>query len=52
MFGPGNGEPIPIQCQYVLADSHAAFKLFNKLKEENPERLLEFIPTLRDLFDE
>jgi uncharacterized protein len=52
LFGPGEGEPVPIQCQYVRADSTAAFNLYNRLKEEKPERLLDFLPNLMDQFDE
>ena len=43
MFGPGDGEPIDYQCAYRLAAAEAAVSLFNRLKEDNPERLLSLI---------
>jgi uncharacterized protein len=44
MFGPGDGQPIEIQCAYILADAKAAVWLVDQLRKNNPERLLEFIP--------
>jgi len=52
MFGPGDGQPIPGHCQYVLADSEAAVYLVNQLKEKNIERLLTFLPALPDILGE
>jgi uncharacterized protein len=52
MFGPGDGQPIPLHCQYVLADSEAAVTLVNRLREHNPERLLTFLPNLGDILGE
>jgi uncharacterized protein len=44
MFGPGYNEPDPIQCEYILADAHAAVWFVNKLRKVDPERLLAFLP--------
>ncbi len=44
MFGPGGGEPIDYQCAYMLATAEAAQFLINQLRENNPERLLMFMP--------
>lgn len=40
----GNGEPLPYQCAYVLADSRAAVAYVSRLREECPERLLALLP--------
>ena len=50
MFGPGNGEPIPIQCKYVLLDAWWAIWLVNQLRKKAPERLLAFLPGFMQAF--
>lgn len=40
----GEGKPLPVHCEYVLADSRAAVRLVSKLQKRDPERLLPFIP--------
>jgi uncharacterized protein len=44
LFGPGNGEPLPVHCAYVMADAKAAVWLVNTLRKKNPVRLLSFLP--------
>jgi uncharacterized protein len=44
LFGPGNGEPVNIHCLYIMADAKAAIWLVNKLKRNDPQRLLSFLP--------
>jgi uncharacterized protein len=44
MFGPGGGEPIDYQCAYMLATAEAAHFVVSQLRENNPERLLMFMP--------
>ncbi len=44
MFGPGDGKPLDIHCEYVLADATAAVGLVNELREKDPELLLSFLP--------
>jgi uncharacterized protein len=48
MFGKGNGRPLDYQCAYILETARAAFSLYSDLKENNPEGLLAFLPTLHD----
>jgi uncharacterized protein len=48
MFGPGSGEPIDFHCAYLLATAEAALSLFNRLREQNPERLLPFMSQSSD----
>ncbi len=50
MFGPGNGEPIPFQCAYTLANAESAVFLVNQLKERDPEHLLSFLPDSSEFF--
>lgn len=52
MFGPQKGDPVPYCCDYVLADSKAAFRMVSQLREEDPEKLLPFFPNTLDLFEE
>lgn len=44
VFGPGDGQPIPLHCAYMRADARAAIRLVERLSEEAPERLLGFLP--------
>jgi uncharacterized protein len=44
MFGPGNGEPLDLHCDYELADARAAVWLVNQLRARDPDRLLAFLP--------
>ena len=44
MFGPGNGQPLPLHCAYTLADAQAAVWLVTQLRQRAPERLLSFLP--------
>lgn len=44
MFGPGDGEPVPVQCGYSLADAWWAVWLVGELRRVSPERLLGFLP--------
>ena len=45
MFGPGDGQPIAVNCAYVLADARSAVWLVAQLRKRNPERLLSFLPS-------
>jgi uncharacterized protein len=55
LFGPGGGEPCAIQCRYIRADAHAAVRLVERLRETDPERLLDLLGPLvagwEDLLD-
>jgi uncharacterized protein len=51
MFGPGDGQPFPLHCAYIRADAHAAVRLVRRLSRRDPERLLSFIPELRQALD-
>jgi uncharacterized protein len=44
LFGQGDGEPLPVHCAYMMADAKAAIWLVNKLRNNNPQRLLSFLP--------
>ncbi|MGE5342818.1 MAG: radical SAM protein [Candidatus Omnitrophota bacterium] len=46
MFGPGEGQPVPVQCAYTLANIEAAVSLVNTLRESDPEKLLKFLPRI------
>jgi uncharacterized protein len=48
-FGPGDGEPLAIHCEYVRADAWAAAKLVQELRSRDPERLVSFLPVTLDL---
>lgn len=48
MFGPGDGAPVPIHCQYVLANAEIAVELVNELREKDPEKLISFLPSNLD----
>jgi uncharacterized protein len=43
-FGPGDGEPLGLHCDYVRADSWAAVRVVQELQHAHPERLLAFLP--------
>ena len=45
MFGPGEGRPLPLHCEYLRADARAAVWLVRRLRRD-PERLLAFLPEL------
>lgn len=52
MFGPGHGHPIDYHCDYMLTTAEAAVSLVNRLREQDPERLLLFLPSINDvIFD-
>jgi len=51
MFGPGAGAPLPLHCAYVRADARAAVRLVRDLSRRDPERLLVFVPELRQALD-
>ncbi len=48
-FGPGDGAPDELHCAYKLADARAAFRLVSDLRDNNPERLVSFLPIELDL---
>lgn len=50
MFGPGNGSPLPLHCAYTQADARAATWLVKALRQQNPERLLSFLPGSQEAF--
>jgi uncharacterized protein len=47
MLGPGEGQPLPLHCEYIRADARAAVWLVQSLRRRDPERLLAFLPELR-----
>ncbi len=49
MFGAG--QPLPIHCAYVRADARAAVRLVRTLSRRDPERLLAFVPELRQALE-
>lgn len=45
LFGPGEGEPLPLQCAFTLIESHGAWRLFDTLQKQSPEKLLAYLPS-------
>lgn len=48
---PGEGRPLPVHCAYVRADARVAVRLVSELRRRDPERLLAFLPEVRDEID-
>jgi uncharacterized protein len=48
MFSPAGGLPLPLHCAYVRADARAAVWLVRELQRRDPERLLAFLPEVRE----
>lgn len=46
LFGPGEGEPLPLQCAFTLIESHGAWRLFRALQKQSPEMLLAYLPPI------
>lgn len=44
MFGPGDGAPVALHCAYTRADARAALEMVDRLRVQDPERLLIFLP--------
>jgi uncharacterized protein len=51
MLGPGEGRPLPLHCEYIRADARAAVWLVRHLRRRDPERLLAFLPELRQALE-
>jgi uncharacterized protein len=51
MLGPGDGRPLPLHCDYMRADARAAVWLVRHLRRQDPERLLAFLPELRQALE-
>lgn len=49
-FGPGDHNPVDFHCDYITATAEAAVFLVNRLRETAPERLLDFLPGMDDVF--
>lgn len=49
-FGGAGGEPLPVHCSYVKADADRALWLVHRLRKQDPERLLTFLPRVRSAF--
>jgi uncharacterized protein len=47
-LGRGNHRPATIMCQYELATAEAVFHYYNRVKEEDPEQLLQFLPGIEE----
>ena len=48
LFGPGDGIPFALHCEYVKADASAAVSLVKRLRQQDPERLLGLLPDMVD----
>ncbi len=46
LFGPGDGSPYEVFCNFIKIDAEAALYLVEQLQEQNPERLLKFLPPI------
>lgn len=52
-FESSDGMPSPLQCEYILADASSASWLVKKLRNENPEKLLYYLPKkVRNVYEE
>jgi uncharacterized protein len=50
-LGRGNHRPATLMCQYELATAEAVLHYYNRVKEEAPEQLLQFLPGIEGLLD-
>jgi uncharacterized protein len=47
-FGPGDGEPCPVHCDYIRADACGAVELVHRLRDIDPGLLLTFLPPISE----
>lgn len=46
LLGPGDGAPYAVQCRYIRSDARAAVRLVERLRETDPQRLLDLLGPL------